>query len=327
MRNRSDSLKVSPGGEGVACNWEYTRTLHICDVFPFTGRWLLRRAMHDYPIRLQDRPAYVNEQQCCSNQSLEHDVIPEISFLIGHRGLERLSLLSSVLRSVAAQCEITFEVIVVDQDAESRIKEELPEWVRYIHDPCAPQAPYNRSRTMNIGAGHARAALLILQDNDLLVPKQYGAEVLARCKQGYEVVNLKRFIFYRAAPDSGGESVEDECQRMRVESVLQNAKGGGTVAIQKSAFREIGGMDEDFVGWGGEDVEFWGRCLTRKVWGYGMMPIVHLWHPAQPGKRAKRGLGEHTADLTEARLAMSAQDRIDELVNRAPSTPVWSRGD
>lgn len=39
---------------------------------------------------------------------------------------------------------------------------------------------------------------------------------------------------------------------------------------------------------GGEDVEFWQRAMTRRVWNYGFLPLVHLWHPDQPGKAQEK---------------------------------------
>jgi hypothetical protein len=43
-------------------------------------------------------------------------------------------------------------------------------------------------------------------------------------------------------------------------------------------------MDEGFIGCGGEDNEFWERAQTLRVWPFGCLPLVHLWHPAQAGK-------------------------------------------
>jgi hypothetical protein len=43
-------------------------------------------------------------------------------------------------------------------------------------------------------------------------------------------------------------------------------------------------MDESFIGWGGEDNEFWERAATLKVWPWADLPLIHLWHSAQPGK-------------------------------------------
>jgi predicted glycosyltransferase involved in capsule biosynthesis len=65
---------------------------------------------------------------------------------------------------------------------------------------------------------------------------------------------------------------------------MQNVLGGGSIAITRAAYLAIGGMDEGFVGWGGEDNEFWERAQTLRVWSYGCLPYVHLWHPSQPRK-------------------------------------------
>ena len=56
--------------------------------------------------------------------------------------------------------------------------------------------PYSRSWAFNVGAETARGHLLIFHDNDMLVPQDYGREIADRHKEGYEVINLKRFIFY-----------------------------------------------------------------------------------------------------------------------------------
>jgi hypothetical protein len=52
----------------------------------------------------------------------------------------------------------------------------------------------------------------------------------------------------------------------------------GVVAIPRAAWDAVGGYDERFVGWGGEDISFWCACCA--VTGYGRVPgtIVHLWH-------------------------------------------------
>ena len=103
---------------------------------------------------------------------------------------------------------------------------------------------------------------------------------------------------------------------MQSEEVIENLCGGGSLAVSREVYWEIGGMDEAFVGWGGEDLEFWDRCLTRKLWEYAHMPCVHLRHAPQPGKRAANGEGALTAELTAHRLAIPAEERIRELCSR-----------
>jgi predicted glycosyltransferase involved in capsule biosynthesis len=94
---------------------------------------------------------------------------------------------------------------------------------------------------------------------------------------------------------------------------MQNAQGGGSVAITREAFDAIGGMDESFVGWGGEDNEFWERACLRRVWHWGELPLVHLWHPAQQGKYER---GSQASRRYEALSAVPAKERVAALLRR-----------
>jgi hypothetical protein len=85
------------------------------------------------------------------------------------------------------------------------------------------------------------------------------------------------------------------------------------LVISRATFLDIGGFDEDFVGWGGEDNEIWDRIMTRKIYPFGHLPMIHLWHAPQPGKRALNGRGLQTANLAEQRSQIPATERIAEL--------------
>jgi GT2 family glycosyltransferase len=197
---------------------------------------------------------------------------PEVSFIIGHRGLERLPNLLETLRSIAGQVDAAIECIVVEQSASPEVEGKLPPWVRYVHTPVPPDMPYCRSATFNAGAAAARGVVLILHDNDILVPKRYAAEVLARVREGARFVDLKRFLFYLS---------EDET----LTSIEQNLQGG-SIAATREAYAAVGGFDEGFIGWGGEDNDFRERAhALGAVYAFGYLPMIHLWHPPQPGKR------------------------------------------
>jgi len=275
IKNRNEHLIPDKNGEGYRCDWKWTSDLYLPKVFPLFGRLLYQRAFNDFPIVMQDEPEWV------SNEKLE------VSFIIGHRGLERLPLLLATLKSIAGQQDCRFECIVVEQDNVSRVKDELPGWVRYIHTPLPEEnMPYSRSWAFNVGAAAARSDVLVLHDNDMLVPSIYAFEVLKHYRSGDEVVNLKRFIFYLDEKTTKQVCDSNELSSSNtVTNIMQNAEGGGSLGVSKSAYFTIGGFDERFIGWGGEDNEFWERAQTRKVHPYGYLPIIHLWHPAQPQKQ------------------------------------------
>ena len=303
LANRSESLDAAPDGLGYACRWAFTSRLHAAAVQPALGLRLLRRCLADAPIARRSSPAPSDEP-------------PELSVMIGHRGTERLPLLLATLESVAAQQDVRLECLVIEQDQEVRIAASLPSWVRHIHAPLSDAgAPYNRSHTFNSGARHARGPVLLLHDNDMLMPQGYGERILERITRGYAVVNPKRFIFY-LHQDHSQEVLRSKARldQQPADYIVQNLEAGGSLAITARAYRDLGGMDEDFSGWGGEDNEFWDRCLTLPTWIWGYEPIVHLWHASQPLK--------HTPDNPNLRhcrevMAIPAQERIARLRRRA----------
>jgi hypothetical protein len=302
MRNRDEQLIVDSSGSYARCGWLWTSDLHIAKVFPSLGRALMKRALSDHPIAFRSEPVRLQD-------------IPHVSFIIGHRGLARLPHLMVTLSTIAAQVGVAFECIVVEQSNEPEVQTLLPSWVRYAHTPLPyKDMPYSRSWTFNVAGEMARGSLLIFQDNDMLVPQKYAAELVARYKAGYEVINIKRFIFYLNREHSERILTSRTMTLEKPpETVVQNLEAGGSFAITKEAFFAIGGFDESFVGWGGEDNEFWERAQTRNLWSYGYLPLVHLWHKPQPEKFDRN---RRTADLLEQRSSIPAEQRIAELKER-----------
>jgi hypothetical protein len=302
MRNRKERLIVNPAGQGVKCDWQWTSDLHIANIFPSLGRIFMQRALKDYPIALKNAPEKLSEK-------------PDISFIIGHRGMERLPHLLLTLRSIAAQSDVTLECIVVEQSVNEEVRTSLPAWVRYIHTPLPkPDMPYNRSWALNVGAREAKGKLLVLHDNDFLIPQVYALELMREFSKGSEVINLKRFLFYLSKEGTGRMFSENRLvMEDTPERIVQNLEAGGSVAVSRDAYFAIGGFDESFVGWGGEDNEFWDRAETRKVCPYGFLPLIHLWHPSQPDKHYSGGRGRYTGDILKQRMAVPREKRIEDL--------------
>lgn len=253
IRNRREEITVR--GRGVRCEWLYSSTVHYCNVFPAAGDRLMRRAFREWPVVRAERPPATHA--------------PDVSFVIGHRGTARLPLLLETLRSIAGQTGVAIECIVVEQSVATT---ELPSWIRQIHTPIArDDEPYRRASAFNDGVRHARGRVLVLHDNDMIVPAAYAAEAVRQIDSGLDAVDLKRFVFYL---DEAGA----HCER-----VVQNVRGG-SIVIRRDAYEAIGGFDESFVGWGGEDNDFWDRAETLRASRFGYLPLIHLWHAPQPEK-------------------------------------------
>ena len=297
--NRDELLEAAPNGIGYRCVWRWTSDLDAPKVLPALGLRLMKRALEDHPIRRAAAPAGVAP-------------VPEVGFIIGHRGSDRLPHLLATLESIAGQRDVSIDCVVVEQDVQARTKAHLPGWVKHVHSPPpASGMPYCRSWAFNIGVKHSRADVLVLHDNDMLVSADYAVSILDEVRRGFEVVNLKRFIFYlterhTAAVFRGDAGVADQAPL----AIVQNLEAGGSIAITRAGYDRIGGMDESFIGWGGEDNEFWERAQTLRIWPYAHLPIVHFWHAAQPGKgRSSRQTARRYEDLS----SMPADARISRL--------------
>lgn len=304
IHNRWERIIPDDARHGFRCDWRWTSELRLPKSFPGAADRLYRAATRDWPIALSDA-----QPRSASR--------PDVAFVIPHKGSTRTPNLLLTLASVAAQREATVECIVVEQaDPRSCLDGLLPPWVRHVVLTApTPDMPFNKSWLLNVGVREASADVIVIHDNDMLVPERYSAEVMSRRAAGFEVIDLKRFIFYvdeqstlRAC--ASGKLDPD----LHIESVVQNLTAGGTMAIARDAYHAIGGYDESFYGWGGHDTDFWERALTLRVDPYGYLPILHLWHAASAGKE-KRAEDPGTRRYSELEQ-VDPRERIATLIER-----------
>ncbi len=306
IRNRRETISVNE--RGVRCDWRFASDLHISRVFPSTAARLMRRSLARWPVAMRDAPAAMSGP-------------PRLSFLIGHRGTRRLPHLLATLRNIAGQSGVAFECIVVEQSVVPEIERFLPPWVRYLHTPLPrPDLPYCRSWAFNVAIRQARSDVFVFHDNDVLVPERYAYEAVQRVSEGYSFVDLKRFIFYLRDDATARVFVTGAAPRGVPALVVQNLTGGLTVVARRDAFDAIGGFDESYVGWGGEDNDFMDRAeIAGGVYRFGYLPMLHLEHPPQPGKSTQTSDAIQRYRLMEtvdpatriARLRSIEQGRMD----------------
>jgi hypothetical protein len=295
--NRREPLLSSPLGRGFDLEAPWTSDLNLVKAFPAAGRRLLAQATAEWPVTFTDAPPRPASRA------------PRVSFLIGHRGEERLPLLELVLRSIAAQTTSDWECVVVEQSDVMRLAGRLPGWVRLVESPAPGALPYSRSWAFNVAARHARGRLLVFHDNDVAVPAAYAEEIVRLHELGFEAMRLSRFVFYLGAAATrellDGSSLE---RGIGVDAVRQNCHGH-TVVVDRDAYFRIGGHDEGFVGWGGEDNEFYDRLRLLRFHPWGYLPFVHLWHSPQP----TRSRPERALDYLTRVRALAPEERASRL--------------
>lgn len=130
----------------------------------------------------------------------------------------------------------------------------------------------------NYGVSHTTESIIVFNDADSIVPlsQLYEAGSLAHRKPGLVFAyDLYVRLSERGTADFIGGSNLDDCASERT---IAQSGSMGCVAISRACFNEVGGFDENYLGWGYEDLDFASRCNTlwpnRRVMG----PLYHLWH-------------------------------------------------
>ncbi len=307
LHNRIERLSEGGDAPSRVCDWMGTSELTVCRVFPHTAARLLRRCLHDWPLG------------CGGLITPEPAAHPRISVIIPVSGVARQAPLVTALASLLRQSIREYEVIVVEQSAEPLLRGVLPAGVQYRHFPNPGGADaFNKSHMMNESVRMAKAPWVLLHDADIVVPHRYLEAILARARGGWEAVRPIRFLFYLDERRSAAFAADAKCPS-RIDRVTQNFPGGST-AITRDAYEQMGGHDERFVGWGGEDTEFLDRLRTRRVFPGHFAPALHLWHaPAQ-----KKQSGDRNQKCLDQQMAIPAEERILRL--RAVRETATDRG-
>ncbi len=304
--NRGQQLERVSEQRGVRVAREpWTSTLYYPQAYPQVGLRVLRAALAQWPVAFRDAPEM-------------RPGPPRVSFIIGHRGRARLPHLLTTLRSLAAQRDALMECLVVEQSAVPELSSLLPAWVRHLHTPLPyGDMPYSRSWAFNCGAREARGEYLVFHDNDICVPVHYAREVAAVLGAGFEAARFQRFVFYLGEAHSQELFASATVTLTHAPlTIMQNGQGQ-TIAVRRDAYFDVGGHDEAFLGWGGEDNEMFDRLRTRRLHDCSYLPFLHLYHDSQPGK----GSTNPNTSYFEERMRIPPTHRIAELERRGWGRP------
>ncbi|MET4575802.1 glycosyltransferase family 2 protein [Ottowia thiooxydans] len=178
-------------------------------------------------------------------------------------------------------------VVIVEQDGLPSLTTPLP------HPNCSVIFAYNagafnKAWGLNVGARHCNGTVIVFTDADLLIPGMLPRSV-EHCLRNTQMVKPYRQVL-DLSPETtallrAGDSTA--LQQMPATASTRQMQGesaplcGGAFAIRRDAFLKLGGWDERFVGWGGEDDAFSYKVQRARLstLEFDDAAALHLHHP------------------------------------------------
>ncbi|HEX3633881.1 MAG TPA: galactosyltransferase-related protein [Casimicrobiaceae bacterium] len=229
---------------------------------------------------------------------------------------ERRDNLLAVLRWLERRPRL--EVIVLEQDGVPRF-DPTPTSVNrrmlFAYNPGL----FNKSWGFNVAARQTARPILVFADADVVVDSSLD-QAIDLCRDGVDAAKPYRRIVDLTADESRRVRAGDwgfvpqrpaDAPPNREATQEFVVFAGGLFVIGREPYLRLGGFDERFRGWGGED-----DAMTIKLQRSGMRlaecgkrPALHLWHPRKPEDTHKQ---PHYAANRQL-LADYAAYRDDEL--------------
>lgn len=142
---------------------------------------------------------------------------------------------------------------------------------------------FNRAAARNEAA---RAAgtwdVAVFADADTFMPDaQPILDAIALARGGGAVLPHDHYVALTSRGTSllmRGDDWHGQTKYERVSAPL------GIIVVSRAAWETVGGFDERWTDWGGEDVAFRIACSTLSTLTRLPGTLVHLWHPRDPAK-------------------------------------------
>ncbi len=223
---------------------------------------------------------------------------PSVSVVVTH--YEQHEELARVLAALEEQTLPPYEVVVADDG--SRRRPAVPQGIRLVQQE---DLGFRAAAARNLGASVATGEALVFLDADTVPEPGFLHAVTRRLAACPDVLAVGR----RRHADASGELPEPAWLRdaYAASRDLLDADGrsfrfviSAVMACRRSLFQHLGGFDERFVGYGGEDWD-----LAYRAWNAGAV-LVHerdavAWHDG-PEWAARDG-DVQRKDAETARLA------------------------
>lgn len=191
---------------------------------------------------------------------------------------DRLFNLKTVLRFFDSFVDIG-ELIVINDDADldPSMKEMKGLFPSFTYKFFKNDGVYRRCLCFNEMARTAKTPVVMFYDTDVLVKPEFlkiseGFIMTGKVDHVYPYngifANVKKAAFENFLPDYNFKLLEESLKERELGysndflEIAHTNSVGGLLMLTKEAFFRIGGYDENFIGWGGEDVDICRRSGT-----------------------------------------------------------------
>lgn len=199
---------------------------------------------------------------------------------------DRVDSLYTVINNIRAQHFPIVEIIVCEEDKNQKFDINKAKPIKYKF--IKSNNKFNKCAAFNYGIVNAKFEKLVLHDGDILVPLNY-INVVNTILSQYDSCHIGARVLYLD---------KNSTQKVNSTGILRNsivthmvgtlpANGkhetskfiGGSICANKSVLMKIGGFDENFVGWGEEDLAFYKVLqFATKMYDDRFINFVHLYH-------------------------------------------------
>jgi glycosyltransferase involved in cell wall biosynthesis len=237
----------------------------------------------------------------------------------------------------------SYQVVVVETD-------EIPRWEQVVapyadHYLFAPKSgTFNKSWAVNAGVVNAPgdAEVICVLDADVLADRDFIARNAARFRKPGTMGHLSYRDMWCLDEKATSRAIEErvwqgapEAPRDQLRAFVLRRPPGCCVWVRTSAYHLIGGMDERFEGWGGEDNDFAYRMDTNSAFDSYDDVLLHMYHPSSSVLREDGELvNAHIPALSWrpdaeigdlGRFAAGTGDHADLPHQRIPQVPAENR--
>jgi|GEM_PF-4119501 len=209
-----------------------------------------------------------------------HVVIP---FRDDTQSQSRLSTLLTTLGRISRirTNGAALNVTVVESSSQKRNESIIHRFgFNYLHHPYG--GPFSRSAAINTGvyATAENTEIIVIMDADAIVPLNF-AEIIgsARLHERNFVPAMSTLCLDITSTTRLASALETSAQlEGRLSGFSLHMMRGICIVVRRTDFMTVGGFDEGYRGWGGEDVDFHSRLNSK--FGVGRLPgmLLHLHH-------------------------------------------------